>query len=67
VRREGFGHGLAVSFARQTVVGPVTGAVGLVTMAVWFAALAAGGRDGTTAKVAERQDLAENGVALLQE
>jgi hypothetical protein len=64
-RGKSFGYRLAALFASQTVVGPMSGTIGLVTVTVRLAASAAGSGDGTAAKVTERENLTENGIALL--
>ena len=64
-RGKGLGDGLSLHLAGQANVGAVSGLVGLMASAVRFAAGAAGGGNGSAAKVGEAQHLLEDGAALL--
>jgi hypothetical protein len=64
-RGKGFGDGFSFHLAGQANVGAVSWLVGLMAPTVRFAAGAAGGGDGSAAKVGEAQDLLKNGAALL--
>lgn len=66
-RGKGFGYRLAASLTSETEVGSMSGTSGLVTVAVWLAAFAAGSRDGTAAEVPERKDLTESRITLFEE
>jgi hypothetical protein len=62
---QGFGNRLAVDFEGQAEVGTVAWILGLIAMAVGFAASARGGSDRSTTQIAESRDLIGNVDALL--
>src|SRR5450631_3392749 len=64
-RREGFSNGLPTHLVCQAVVGAMTGLIGQMAMAVGLATAALSGGNGAAAKVAQLQDLVQDGRAML--
>src|SRR5450755_2901199 len=64
-RREGFSNRLPTHLVCQAVVGAMTGLIGQMAMAVGLATAALNGGNGAAAKVAQLQDLVQDGGAML--
>src|SRR5450755_5053749 len=64
-RREGFSNRLPTHLVCQAVVGAMTGLIGQMAMAVGLATAALNGGNGAAAKVAQLQDLVQDGRAML--
>ena len=66
-RGEGFTDRFPLHFPREPEVGTMARLVWLMTTAPRFPTTAADGRDGTTAKITQIDDMRQNGAALLFE
>ena len=66
-RSEALAKGLSIDLAGQTEIGSMTWLARLVTVTVWFTTTALNGCDGSTAEIAQLQDLRQDGGTLLLE
>ncbi len=64
-RREALADRLSIDLASQPEVWAMAGVVGLVTMAGWLSTAAIDGGDRATSKIAQFEDLHQNGGTLL--